>query len=141
VTFFREQNEKIRNRTWVNAGETHVLNLDTLGIINGCVDTLVREPSYPEMAYNNTYGIEAINGTVYESSLRAFNEPGGVKELIQKCRALAAEGNPENQRNNDTVNQAYSHANDATGAVENPYISLSNRGYYDTIAVSNGVIY
>jgi hypothetical protein len=104
VSFFREQNEKVRNRTWVDAEETHVPHLDTLDIINGCVDTPIQESSCPELAYNNTYGIEAINRTVYESSLRAFNEPGGVKELIQKCRALAAEGDPENQGNNATVN-------------------------------------
>jgi hypothetical protein len=93
------------------------------------------------MAFNNTYGVKAINRTVYESSLRAFNEAGGVKELIQKCRTLAAEGDPENRGNNATVNQACSDANDATGAVENPYISLSNRGYYDIAAVSNGACY
>jgi carboxypeptidase D len=34
----------------------HYLHLDTLGIINGCVDLLTQEPSYIKMLRHNTYG-------------------------------------------------------------------------------------
>jgi hypothetical protein len=135
AAFFEEQNEKIANGTWTDAGEIYVIHLDTLGIINGCVDVLTQEPSYPQMAYNNTYGIQAINRTLYEDSMTAFTKPGGVRELIETCRALAAEGDPENQGNNATVNDACSAANDATWDVEGPYPIYSGRNYYDVAAI------
>jgi hypothetical protein len=36
------------------------LPLDTLGITNGCVDTLYFSPSYPSYSFNNTYGVQLI---------------------------------------------------------------------------------
>ncbi|RMZ88721.1 hypothetical protein DV736_g4038, partial [Chaetothyriales sp. CBS 134916] len=134
MAFFEEQNQKIANGTWHDQGETYEIHLDTLGIINGCVDTLLQEPSYPEMAYNNTYGIRAINQSTYDTALQAYSQPGGVKDLIETCRRLAAEGDPTNQGHNDTVNNACFLANEATGYVENPYFD-SGRGYYDIAAV------
>lgn len=135
AAFFQEQNEKIANGSWTDVGETYPIHLDTLGIINGCVDPIVQEPSYPEMAYNNTYGIEAINRTVYEAALAAFTAPGGVRELIETCRQLATESDPENQGNNATVNEACAAANDATWDVEGPYSEISGRNYYDIAAI------
>ncbi|KAJ9606535.1 hypothetical protein H2200_008543 [Cladophialophora chaetospira] len=135
ANFFQEQNEKIATGTWTDAGETYDIHLDTLGIINGCIDVLTQEPSYPHMAFNNTYGIQAINRTTYDASMTSFTKAGGVRELIETCRALAAEGDPENQGNNATVNDACSAANEATGEVENPYIELSGRNYYDIAAI------
>lgn len=129
--FFQEQNEKIANGTWTEAGEAYEIHLDTLGIINGCIDTLIQEPSYPHMAYNNTYGIQAINQSVYETAMTAFTQPGGVRDLIETCRTLAAEGDPENQGNNATVNSACSDANTATWDVEGPYVEISGLNYYD----------
>lgn len=135
AAFFQEQNEKIANQTWTDAGETYPIHLDTLGIINGCVDSIVQEPSYPQMAYNNTYGIEAINQTIYEAAMSAFEGPGGVRELIETCRRLASESDPENQGNNATVNEACVAASDATSAMEGPYIEYSGRNYYDIAAI------
>ncbi|OCT51282.1 Carboxypeptidase S1 B [Cladophialophora carrionii] len=135
ANFFQEQNDKIANGSWQDAGETYQIHLDTLGIINGCIDTLVQEPSYPEMAFNNTYDIQAINRTVYDATLARFTEPGGVRELIETCRTLAAEGDPENQGNNATVNEACAAANDATWDIEGPYVELSGRNYYDISAI------
>jgi len=50
--FFQEQNEKIRNGTISEKG-TKYIHLDTLGIINGCIDSLIQQPAWPQMAYNN----------------------------------------------------------------------------------------
>jgi len=133
--FFEEQNQKIANGTWKEAGDTYFIHLDTLGIINGCVDVQVQEPSYPHMAYNNTYGIQAINQSVYQQSMDAYTQEGGVRDLINTCRQLAAEGDPTNQGNNATVNDACAAANDATADVENPYLEFSGRNYYDVAAI------
>jgi hypothetical protein len=50
MDFFSDQNEKIKEVSLVNSIE---INLDTLGIINGCVDALYVDPAFPEMAFNN----------------------------------------------------------------------------------------
>ena len=134
VNFFREQNEKIANGTWTDKGETYEMHLDTLGIINGCIDSLEQELSYPEFAYNNTYGIQAINKTVYDQSLEFWTQSGGLKELINTCRALAAEGDPTNQGHNATVNEACIAANEGTSTIENPYFG-ADLGYYDIGAI------
>src|SRR5947209_4368391 len=105
ASFFEEQDMKIANKTWTEVGDTHIIHLDTLGIINGCVDAQVQEPSYPQMAYNNTYGIKAINESMFQSSVDAYTVPGGVRELIKTCRWLAAEGEHTKQGKNDSVNK------------------------------------
>ncbi|KAJ5134652.1 hypothetical protein N7448_000328 [Penicillium atrosanguineum] len=132
TAFFQEQNEKIEKGTIAAASESHYIHLDTLGIINGCVDLLVQEPTYPKMAYNNTYNIETINQTVYENALDAWSRPGGCKDLIMNCRALAAEGDPHMHGNNETVNKACHKADSfCSNQVEGAYVTYSERGYYD----------
>lgn len=132
AAFFQEQNEKIKNGTLTEAGESHYIHLDTLGIINGCVDLLVQEPSYPKMAYNNTYGIETINKTVYDQAMHNWSRPGGCKDQIKHCRALAAEGDPMMYGNNQTVNKACQKADRlCNNNVEGVYLEYADRGYYD----------
>ncbi|KAL4801019.1 Alpha/Beta hydrolase protein [Aspergillus venezuelensis] len=132
TAFFQEQNEKIANGQLTEPGASHYIHLDTLGIINGCIDLLVQSPSYPEMAYNNTYGVEAINETVYNAAIEAWSKPGGCEDLILECRAAAAEGDPKMYGNNKTVNAICQKANSyCSNNVEGPYIIYSGRGYYD----------
>jgi carboxypeptidase D len=130
--FFQEQNEKIKNKTLTAAGESHYIHLDTLGIINGCVDLLIQEPSYPLFAYNNTYGLETINKTAYAQAMHAWSRPGGCKDQIKHCRVLAAEGDPQMHGNNETVNKVCKKAGDfCSNNVEGPYVNYADRGYYD----------
>lgn len=130
--FFQEQNEKIKNKTLTAAGESHYIHLDTLGIINGCVDLLIQEPSYPLFAYNNTYGLETINKTAYTQAMHAWSRPGGCKDQIKHCRVLAAEGDPQMHGNNETVNKVCKKAGDfCSNNVEGPYVNYADRGYYD----------
>ncbi|KAI4246176.1 MAG: hypothetical protein L6R40_002129 [Gallowayella cf. fulva] len=137
TAFFEEQNMRIANESISEEGEEYIIHLDTLGIINGCIDLLIQEPYYPEFAYNNTYGIEAINRTLYQQALDNFNRPDtGCKALILECQALANEGDPNATGNNDTVNQACSAANIYCGnEVEAQYINESGRNYYDIAAI------
>jgi carboxypeptidase C (cathepsin A) len=51
VEFFSIQNHKISNGTIKTPG-AHYLQLDTLGIINGCVDILHQQLAYADMAFN-----------------------------------------------------------------------------------------
>lgn len=132
TAFFQEQNEKIANGTIKAEGETYYIHLDTLGIINGCVDLATQELSYPEMAYNNTYGIQAINETLYNYAVHAWSRPGGCRDLIQECQRLADEGDPQFYGNNATVNAACRRADQfCSNNIEGPYILYAGRGYYD----------
>ncbi|WEW56556.1 serine-type carboxypeptidase [Emydomyces testavorans] len=132
TAFFQEQNEKIKNGTINTAGEKHVIHLDTLGIINGCVDLLTMVSSYPKFAFNNTYGIQTINETVFKTAINDYEKSGGCRDLITNCRKLASEGDPHMYGNNETVNDACRKADDfCFSHVEAPYIKYGDRGYYD----------
>ncbi|KAL1982279.1 hypothetical protein VTN96DRAFT_1588 [Rasamsonia emersonii] len=132
TAFFQEQNEKIANGTLQADGELHYIHLDTLGIINGCIDRLMQDWSYPQIAYNNTYYIEAMSEILYITTMDAWNRPGGCKDLLKHCRALAAENDPNAFGNNATVNDACAYAAIwCTTNVEGPYVENSDRSYYD----------
>lgn len=74
AAFFEEQNQRIENGTWDGMeGEMFVLDLDTLMIINGCIDRPTMYFSYPKIAVNNTYGIQAVNESVYQGMVDALN--------------------------------------------------------------------
>jgi len=135
-SFFEEQNSRIANKSINETGDTYIIHLDTLGIINGCIDYLTQELSYADMAYNNTYGIQTINQTDYQAAVDAFNRPtDGCRDLILNCTALAADGDPNFTGANDTVNIACSNAeNVCTSEVEGPYLS-SGRDVYDIAAL------
>lgn len=51
AAFFELQNEKIANGTIGQPG-SHYLHVDTVGIINGCIDKLCQVQAYADMAYN-----------------------------------------------------------------------------------------
>ncbi|KAL8670452.1 MAG: hypothetical protein Q9168_005012 [Polycauliona sp. 1 TL-2023] len=137
AAFFQEQNERITNESISGEGEQFLIHLDTLGIINGCIDRLISEPYYPEFAYNNTYGIEAINQTIYQQALDDFNRPEtGCRALILECQALAGEGDPNAFGNNATVNEACSAADlFCKEKVEGPY-QESGHNFYDIAAIN-----
>ena len=133
AAYFQEQNEKILNGTWDGSeGEQYILNIDTLLIVNGCIDRKIQWPSYPVMAFNNTYGIETVNETVYQSMVDAYDAPGGCREQIDNCREVAALYDPENVGTNATVNKICENAETfCTNNMRDPYLQYSGRDYYD----------
>ncbi|KAF2839401.1 alpha/beta-hydrolase [Patellaria atrata CBS 101060] len=132
TAFFQEQNERILNGTWDDVGEKYIINLDTLGIICGCIDLLIQAPAYPKMAFNNTYGIQAIDESDYSSAVDAVESEGGCLDLVKECRRLAAEVDPDNSGDVDRVNQACTDANDFCALyVESPYVDYSGLSFYD----------
>ncbi|KZL86039.1 carboxypeptidase s1 [Colletotrichum incanum] len=137
AAYFQEQNEKIRNGTWEGTeGEKYILNLDTLLIVNGCIDRQVQWPSYPEMAFNNTYGIETVNETVYKGMVDAYHREGGCRDQIDACREVSAVYDPENIGINATVNRICEAAESyCTRYVRDPYLDISGRDYYDVTQV------
>lgn len=80
-SYFYEQNELIRN----GSVKGTPLVFDTLGIINGIVDQAIQAPYYPEFAVHNTYGIKAVNETVYEYMKFACFFDGGCLTALEYC--------------------------------------------------------
>lgn len=135
ASYFQSQNQKIQNGTLNETGDGYIIDLDTLGIINGCVDMLVQETSYPTIAYNNTYGIQAINESLYQASINAFNQQDGCKDRINNCRSIAAQKDPTNQGNSGQVDSVCADAaNFCSTEVEGAYTYYSDRNYYDIAA-------
>ncbi|KAL9619884.1 MAG: hypothetical protein Q9160_005531 [Pyrenula sp. 1 TL-2023] len=132
TAFFEEQNQKIENGTWTEVGEMYIIHLDTLMIVNGCIDRQVQWPSYPQIAYNNTYGIQTVNESVYQSMIDGYERPGGCRDQIDNCRALSTLYDPTNQGFNSSVNRVCQAAESyCTTNVRDPYLDYSGRNYYD----------
>ncbi|KAF2659029.1 alpha/beta-hydrolase [Lophiostoma macrostomum CBS 122681] len=131
AAYFQEQNDKITNGTWSQTNQTHILHLDTLFLINSCIDRLVQWPGYPKMAYNNTYGIKAYNQSRYESVIDSLYSDDGCLAQIEHCRNLSIIYDPTNQGFNETVNDVCQEAETfCTANIRDPYFD-SDVNYYD----------
>lgn len=134
AAYFQEQNERIENGTWDEQGQTHLLHLDTLFIINGCVDRYVQWPGYPTMAFNNTYGIQAINQSRYDEVLDNLYRDGGCLTQIEECRNLSLAFDPTNQGFNESVNDVCEAAETfCSQKIRDPYFD-TDLNYYDVSA-------
>ena len=107
--FFEKQNE--RKKAGEIPKETLEIHLGALGIVNGCIDALGMTPSYAEYAYENPYGIEALNETSRNSMLDNFEAPDGCREKVQTCRRLLDLKDPFGHGDNEEVNTACQVAN------------------------------
>ncbi|KAI9825090.1 MAG: hypothetical protein M1832_001410 [Thelocarpon impressellum] len=130
TAFFERQNRKIENGSLAASGAIP-LHVDTLGIVNGCIDLLAQEPAYPAFAHNNTYGIQVIDRDAYEQALDAHSRPGGCRDQIIRCRELAARLDRHDHGNSAEVNAACSQAARCAIEVEGVYFDLGDNGYYD----------
>ncbi|KAI0871702.1 carboxypeptidase S1 [Hypoxylon argillaceum] len=83
--FLQQQNDKIANGSSTEKG-AHYLHLDTLGIIDGLLDMVVQHESFISFPYNNTYGIQAYNKTLYEEMMYNWTRPDGCKAKVQACQ-------------------------------------------------------
>ncbi|KAK7418753.1 hypothetical protein QQX98_003771 [Neonectria punicea] len=105
VAYFQQKNEEIEDGT-IDDCHAKKFRLGTLGINNGCIDTKTEVLSYPEYAYNNTYGVKAISEETYEMAKHNVTKQGGCYDLIDRCRTLQAKKDPKQLGNNAQVNEA-----------------------------------
>ncbi|ORY56964.1 carboxypeptidase 2 [Pseudomassariella vexata] len=118
--YFFEQNEAIQN----GSAKGCELNMHTLGIINGIISEKIQAPYYPEFAYRNTYGIEAVNETIYNYMKMNYYFPEGCSDMIDECA--------ESDRSTKEGTTACSSATAiCRGLVEGPYYHVSGRSPYD----------
>ena len=120
--YFYEQNQLIANGS-ISGTE---LVFDTLGIGNGILDLYTQAPYYPEFAVNNTYGIKAVNDTVYNYMKFACYMTGGCLDLASQCAQV--------NRSTDVGQQYCFQATDQCRTnVESPYYAYSGRGVYEYV--------
>jgi carboxypeptidase C (cathepsin A) len=79
------------------------MELDTLGIINGCIDIESQIQAYPQIAFNNTYRLQIINDTEFEAALSNYPD---CQNLITECRSLENASDPQGLVINATANAA-----------------------------------
>jgi carboxypeptidase C (cathepsin A) len=131
VSHFMKQNALIANRTISNPG-AHYLHMNTLGIVNGCIDEQAQIRAYADFAYNNTYGIHAFTEEQYRFAISELDREGGVMDQLRQCRKLQREMDPDDNGDVDRVSsyclQALSHGANVTQEV---YLTKSGRGWFD----------
>jgi hypothetical protein len=126
--FWESQNKKIK------AGQLNArpLQLDTLGIENGCIDAVSQARSWVDYPYNNTYNLQMINETVHDTLLESVIDPEkGCIALIQNCRELAKIGDPEFHANNQTVNDYCALATEQCFPILQISSAYANRNVFD----------
>jgi hypothetical protein len=99
--YFEQQNERIANGSL--GGSAVPLHIDSVGLINACIDINVQMVYYPEYAHNNTYGLKLITEEQYGSALAALP---ACKNMTATCRSLAAAKDPNGIGNQADVNTA-----------------------------------
>ncbi|KAF1998296.1 carboxypeptidase S1, partial [Amniculicola lignicola CBS 123094] len=110
------------------------IKLTSLGIINGLVDSLIQVPSWPKFAYNNTYGIKAIDQTSELNYLSDFNAPGGCKDLTTRCRDSIAKNDPQGEGDEEDTNDICAEALTACNTILTGVIVEAGRSPYDITA-------
>jgi carboxypeptidase D len=118
--YFYEQNRMIANGSMSG----FQLNFNSLGVGNGIIDEYTQAPYYPEFAVNNTYGIKAVNDTVYSYMKFACFMANGCLDQVGYCR--------QTNRTLPSDQAVCAEAeNMCRDNVEGPYYQYGGRGVYD----------
>lgn len=125
---FVEQNEAIKsgklNGTFLPVG--------TAGWTNGCTDLLYQGEWTPDMAYNNTYGLQIFPDDVYAAANEAWSTEGGARDQLLACRELGDQYDPDFLGLNETVNAICANATLTYSTyVQGPYFAVSNLSAFD----------
>ncbi|TPX14617.1 uncharacterized protein E0L32_005309 [Thyridium curvatum] len=129
-----DQNKLISSQQHKVANAT-ALRLGTLGIGNGCIDIEAQAASFPQMAWNNTYGVQSYPEEVYDLVMGNLTAPEiGCYDRVKQCRKARADGDPTSQGNNNTVNEACMAASTVCfDVVMGSYNAVSNRSTFDIL--------
>lgn len=123
MAHFQQQNELIANGSATNENDV-ALQLGTLGIINGCIDSESQVSFWPTFAMNNTYGIKTIPEEAYSMAMGNLST---AYDLIGQCRAAVSELDPNATGAVDEVNEACLGALQlGFGMIQGVYTELSN---------------
>ncbi|KAB8230790.1 Alpha/Beta hydrolase protein [Aspergillus alliaceus] len=104
ASYILDQNAKIRTNKTTHITSPSQINIKTLTIHNGCTDIITQGTFYPEFAYKNTYGVQAITKEQYEDAKWNLTKPGGCMDMARQCQNLERKLDPDNFGNNAEVN-------------------------------------
>ncbi|KXS97328.1 hypothetical protein AC578_10712 [Pseudocercospora eumusae] len=125
---FVEQNQAIKSGKLNGT----ILPVDTAGWTNGCTDLLYQGEWTPDMAYNNTYGLQILPDDVYAAAKEAWSTEGGARDQLLACRELGDQYDPDFLGLNETVNAICANATLTYAKyVQAPYNYVSNRSAFD----------
>ena len=81
---------------------------------------------------SNTYGIQAINESAWATGVKNWEKPGGGKDLVLRCRTLAAELDLADYGNVEIVNEACRNASAFNGEhFSGRYQNDTDNGWFD----------
>ena len=103
-----------------------MIHLDTLGIVNGCIDSEAQQQGYIDILNNNTYGLKLAS----ESAVQAeYDNLPECYDLLHKCFAAADIGDSLDTGDNQTVNEICNRAGrNCLAGSDYPYADLD---FYD----------
>ena len=131
VSHFMHQNALIANGTISGPG-VHYLHLNTLGIVNGCIDPEEQMMAYATFAHKNTYGIEAVTEPDYHRTMYELTRPDGVIDRIRECQRLQRKLDPNDYGDVERVTQFCLQAeSDGVNATIVPYFESGKTGWFD----------
>lgn len=87
ASYFEEKNQEIANGQ-LSSNSTLAIKLQSVGILNGQIDDLIQNYYYPDFAFNNTYGVQAISQTAQINALTNYTTM--CVPAIQACRSASA---------------------------------------------------
>ena len=131
VSYFLKQNERIANGTIAGPG-VHYLHMDTLGIVNGCVDPEEQWKAYASFPWENTYGVQAWTEAEYHHAMYEVHRPGGAIEKTRECNDLRKKLDPNDYADRERVNRVCYEASEiGANATVVPYTSSKRAGWFD----------
>ncbi|GAB7357095.1 hypothetical protein MBLNU459_g7903t3 [Dothideomycetes sp. NU459] len=131
VSHFMKQNELISNGTLTGDG-LHYLHMDTLGIINGCINTEDQASAYVTFPWNNTYNIKGFTEDQYHRAMFEFLRPDGLRDQIRECRRLELESDPNDYGEVEKVNAYCAQTElNLSNSTTDVYMSSGSVGWFD----------
>ena len=104
--------------------------MDTLGIINGVIDESIQTAYFAEFARYNTYGIKAINQSVYDFMNFAYYTPYGCRDWIQLC--VFSDKSTKSGQETCQIAEVICRI-----IVEQQYYNFGGRGEFTTFSIRN----
>ncbi|KAF2860672.1 alpha/beta-hydrolase [Piedraia hortae CBS 480.64] len=123
-----EQQNQLRENGSMPTNSTLPMHLETVGIINGMIDSLIQTPTLPQFAANNSYGVQAISQTQMLNAISQW-ELSCVSQ-IGDCRDAVALGDANGYGDNATVNAVCSRARVTCNNLSGDY-TANNHSPYD----------
>ena len=108
------------------------MHLNTLGIVNGCIDAEAQAMAYATFPWNNTYGIKAFNESQYHWAMYELTRPGGAMDQLKECRRLQKKLDPNDHGDVERVTKYCQEAlTIASNATIMQYLHSGKAGWFD----------